>query len=59
MILTMTPPEIDSNRWSKGMRDFVKVCLTKDPKLRPTAEELLLHPFLSSAENRQTGKLEL
>jgi serine/threonine protein kinase len=42
----MPPPEIDSKRWSEGMRDFVKVCLTKNPKERPSAEELMEHPFI-------------
>jgi len=32
MILTMNPPEIDPIKWSHNMRDFVKVCLTKDPR---------------------------
>ena len=41
MILTMTPPEIDKKRWSPSMREFVKVCLTKEPKERPSAEELI------------------
>ena len=48
MILTMNPPEIDPLRWSQYMRDFVKICLTKDPKDRPTVVELLKHPFITS-----------
>jgi serine/threonine-protein kinase 24/25/MST4 len=55
MILTMDPPELDANKWSKSMREFVKICLTKDPKERPSAEDLLNHEFLQNAENRRRG----
>jgi serine/threonine-protein kinase 24/25/MST4 len=59
MILTMTPPEIDPKKWSKNMREFVKICLTKDPKERPSAEGLLQHPFMQEASARMKGKVEL
>ena len=55
----MTPPEIDPKKWSKDMREFVKICLTKDPKERPSAEELLEHPFMKDANARRQGKFEL
>lgn len=32
--------------FSEGARDFVKKCLTRDPDLRPSADELLQHHFL-------------
>ena len=47
-IITRDPPEI-SNRWSDGFHDFVKACLTVDPEERPSAEDLLKHPFLQGA----------
>jgi serine/threonine-protein kinase 24/25/MST4 len=53
MILTMSPPELDSSKFSVYMRDFVKVCLTKDVKERPSADQLLKHPFLSSMDHKQ------
>jgi serine/threonine-protein kinase 24/25/MST4 len=55
----MTPPEIDPKKWSKEMREFVKICLTKDPKERPSAEELLQHPFMRDSQARKQGKIEL
>ena len=57
MILTMNPPEIDPVKWSANMRDFVKVCLTKDPRERPSVEELLKHPFMSKMDYEK-GKEE-
>ena len=49
-IITLDPPKI-SNRWSEGFRDFVAACLTVDPEQRPSAEDLLKHPWLSNASN--------
>ena len=35
-IITLKPPKIGS-RWSDEFNEFVDLCLTKDPKKRPTA----------------------
>ena len=36
------PPFLDRpSKWSKEFCDFVKICLTKDPNQRPSAEVLL------------------
>jgi serine/threonine protein kinase len=42
------PPTSLSNpeRWSKEFNDFVRRCLTYDPNQRPTAKELMNHPFI-------------
>ncbi|RWS03453.1 mitogen-activated protein kinase kinase kinase kinase 3-like protein [Dinothrombium tinctorium] len=43
------PPTLkDKNKWSPNFHHFVKVALTKNPKKRPSAERLLLHPFFQS-----------
>jgi serine/threonine protein kinase len=39
------------DQWSEVFRDFVGKCLEKDSERRPTAEELLQHPFLKKAES--------
>ncbi|XP_075211270.1 MAP4K3-like protein hppy isoform X3 [Lycorma delicatula] len=42
------PPTLkDRDKWSPTFHNFVKTALTKNPKKRPTAEKLLLHPFFS------------
>jgi serine/threonine protein kinase len=32
--------------WSKTFVDFISCCLTKDPEKRPSAKEILNHPFM-------------
>ncbi|KAI8994353.1 kinase-like domain-containing protein [Gaertneriomyces semiglobifer] len=44
--------------WSKTFQDFVSVCLTKDPNKRPSAQQLLQHPFLAKAAALPRQKLE-
>lgn len=41
------PPLAEPDRWSAEMNDFISKCLTLELKQRPTATELLEHPFLS------------
>lgn len=42
------PPRLDyPSKYSKEFNDFISKCLVKDPALRPTAPELLKHPFIS------------
>mmetsp|Transcript_4673 Transcript_4673/g.4574 ORF Transcript_4673/g.4574 Transcript_4673/m.4574 type:complete len:275 (+) Transcript_4673:619-1443(+) len=39
----------EPRKWSPEFNDFVSKCLTIDPKQRPTAKELLIHPFIRRA----------
>lgn len=41
-----TKPEL----WSTEFNNFIRKCLTVDPKRRPTAKELLLDPFISKSK---------
>lgn len=51
------PPLLDGN-FSKSFKQFVELCLRRDPKERPSAKELLEHPFIKRAK-RTTYLTEL
>ncbi len=41
------PPDLPPNDFSDEAKDFVRGCLNKIPKLRPTYAMLLRHPWLT------------
>ncbi|KAJ2793654.1 hypothetical protein H4R21_005807, partial [Coemansia helicoidea] len=46
------PPEVGAE-FSKPFQEFVSLCLKKDPKQRPTADQLLKHKFIRSAKRTE------
>ncbi|KAJ3039783.1 hypothetical protein HDV00_011910 [Rhizophlyctis rosea] len=62
MIPKADPPTLKKKDiWSNKFHDFLRVCLEKDPDKRPSAEELLKHPFLapdSDYKNVITGLIK-
>lgn len=46
-------PRLEGGSWSRDFRDFISLCLTKDPDHRPTAKQMLKHRFI-----RHAGKVE-
>lgn len=54
-VIKNNPPAglTDPGKWTGEFVDFVKKCLTLDPKKRPNANELLKHPFI---EKMNKGK---
>ncbi|GBF98708.1 serine threonine kinase [Raphidocelis subcapitata] len=48
-VIPREPPPRLEGPFSEEFRDFVTACLQKDPTARPSARELLSHPFVASA----------
>ena len=46
-------PRLEGNQYSRELKDFVSLCLQKEPEKRPTAKALLKHSFI-----RRAGKTE-
>jgi len=43
------PPQLTGN-FSKQFKEFVEACLNKDPENRPSAKELMRHPYIKKAK---------
>jgi len=43
------PPQLTGN-YTKAFKEFIESCLNKEPENRPTAKELLRHPFIKKAK---------
>lgn len=52
VIVQEPAPKLEGN-FSDGMKSFVAQCLEKNPEKRPTAIDLLMHPFVTQAEKTQ------
>jgi mitogen-activated protein kinase kinase len=42
----------DGIKWSKGFKNFIKVCLTKEGRQRPSPRQMLEHPWLVKMMNK-------
>ncbi|KAH3668977.1 hypothetical protein OGAPHI_002732 [Ogataea philodendri] len=51
------PPTLPDDRFSKEARDFVSLCLNKNPNKRPGYAELLPHPWLNKYDDAECQKL--
>lgn len=48
------PPKLDKpSNWSKEFNEFIALCLTKDPAQRPSANDLLNHPFIKDSKDKK------
>jgi serine/threonine-protein kinase 24/25/MST4 len=43
------PPTLEGN-FTKAFKEFIELCLQRDPKKRPIAKDLLRHPFIRRAK---------
>ncbi len=51
LIPSRDPPVLsEPEQWHADFRDFLRQCLTKVPEGRPSAKQLLEHPFIAAAQ---------
>ncbi|KAL6040234.1 Serine/threonine-protein kinase pakA [Balamuthia mandrillaris] len=60
LITTKGIPDLkEPKKWSEPFREFVALCLEKDPDRRPDANTLLKHRFLNCIENGGQSLMEI
>ena len=57
-LIPKNPPPVLEGNYSERFKDFINICLQRDPRDRPTAKDLLKHPFVKRAK-RTTYLTEL
>ncbi|KAH0788211.1 STE family protein kinase [Histomonas meleagridis] len=52
-IINAPPPKLPSEGFTPEFQEFVRKCLNHSTESRPSAEELLKHPFIAKAQSKQ------
>ncbi len=50
IITRSAPPQLEGEQFSKPFKEFVSLCLIKDPARRPNLNLLIKHPFIKKAK---------
>ncbi|XP_002735309.1 serine/threonine-protein kinase 10-like [Saccoglossus kowalevskii] len=50
---TSPPTLLAPSRWSKDFNNFIKMCLDKNVETRPSAKDLLQHPFVVRTDDKK------
>ena len=58
LIPDMEPPQLLGGKWSAEFRDFVGCCLKRSAPERPTAQELLQHPWVRQPSAKLTDLIK-
>lgn len=51
------PPRLEGSHFSKSCKEFLSLCLKKNPAERPSAEQLLTHSFMKKARSSSVREL--
>jgi len=51
--LNVSPEAAAAVPWTEDFKDFIDLCLKKQPDVRPSAKELLLHSFIVTQSDRK------
>lgn len=54
--ILLNAPRLEGGDHSQDLRDFVAFCLNSDPKERPTADEVMKHPYIAGTAKRYPTK---
>lgn len=56
-LITLNPPPVlEGDQFTKGFKEFVALCLVKNPNFRPSAHALLKHAWIKKARPTKTIK---
>ena len=50
-------PTLPAGRFSANFKEFVSLCLDKDPRKRPSAHELLKHSWIREAQPPRSERM--